>query len=119
MYVYANSAYLKLFGYKSFSDLEGVPILDMVNKRDQTNFTSYLYKVTSITLEDATLPSTRLTMLMQDGSEIDVIATSHSYVLNNESCVEIWLRPNRMPTSHIKKAAINWRYYLSLAFTTV
>ena len=37
MHIYANQAYLDLFGYHTVDDLEGMPVMDMVASRDQEN----------------------------------------------------------------------------------
>ncbi len=42
MHIYANDSYLELFGYDSWDDLEGMPILDMVESSDQKKFKDFL-----------------------------------------------------------------------------
>lgn len=42
MHVYANGAYLSLFGFESFDDIEGMPILDMVAGEDHAKFKEML-----------------------------------------------------------------------------
>ncbi|MFT4531458.1 MAG: diguanylate cyclase (GGDEF)-like protein/PAS domain S-box-containing protein [Gammaproteobacteria bacterium] len=42
MHVYANTAYLDLFGYDSVEELEGMPIMDMVAGNEQKTFKSFL-----------------------------------------------------------------------------
>ena len=37
MHIYANQAYLDLFGYHTVDDLEGMPVMDMVASSDQEN----------------------------------------------------------------------------------
>ncbi|WP_419813260.1 EAL domain-containing protein [Bacterioplanoides sp.] len=44
MHVYANQAYLELFGYDSVDDLEGMPIMDMVHTSGQKEFKAFLKK---------------------------------------------------------------------------
>lgn len=44
MHVDANKAYLDLFGYGGLEELEGVPILNLIDKSDHTRFKSYLRK---------------------------------------------------------------------------
>jgi diguanylate cyclase (GGDEF)-like protein/PAS domain S-box-containing protein len=45
MHVDANKAYLDLFGYGGLEELEGVPVLDLIDKSDRARFKSYLRKV--------------------------------------------------------------------------
>lgn len=42
MHVFANQAYLELFGYQSVEELEGMPIMDMVDGSAQQDFKSFL-----------------------------------------------------------------------------
>lgn len=42
MHVYANESYLELFGYKSFDDLEGLPMMDMVVSEKQNALKDFL-----------------------------------------------------------------------------
>jgi diguanylate cyclase (GGDEF)-like protein/PAS domain S-box-containing protein len=42
MHVYANKAYLEMFGFNSFDDIEGLPIMDMVAPEKQEEFKQFL-----------------------------------------------------------------------------
>jgi multidomain signaling protein FimX len=42
MHIFANSAYLNLFGYESVAELEGMPIMDMVDSNGQSDFKNFL-----------------------------------------------------------------------------
>lgn len=42
MHIYANTSYLELFGYESFDELEGLPILDLVAGDDQGRLKGFL-----------------------------------------------------------------------------
>ncbi len=44
MHVYANLAYLDLFGFESFDEIEGTPIMDMVATTDQSKLKEFLRK---------------------------------------------------------------------------
>jgi len=44
MHIYANTAYLKMFGYEDLEDIEGVPILDMVGAEDHPVLKDFLRK---------------------------------------------------------------------------
>ena len=44
MHIYANEAYLKIFGYDELDDVEGVPILDMVSIDDHGKLKDFLRK---------------------------------------------------------------------------
>jgi hypothetical protein len=116
MYVYANPAYLKLFGYRDFSDIEGIPVLDMVEAHDQGRFTRHFEAATGTSLEAPALPSARFSLIRRDGSQLGVTAISHGYTLDNEPCVEMWLHTEQENLPPETLPAKPWRYYLSLAF---
>ena len=46
MHLYANNAYLKMFGYESLDDIEGMPIMDMVSGDDHPKLKEFLRKYT-------------------------------------------------------------------------
>jgi diguanylate cyclase (GGDEF)-like protein/PAS domain S-box-containing protein len=44
MHIGANAAYLQMFGYTSIQELEGVPLLNLIDKRDQAQIKDYFRK---------------------------------------------------------------------------
>ncbi|AHY41332.1 two-component system response regulator [Stutzerimonas decontaminans] len=42
MHIYANRAYLELFGYEDVEDLEGMPMIDLISGSDQSTFKAFL-----------------------------------------------------------------------------
>ncbi len=42
MHIYVNRAYIELFGYSSREDLDGMPIIDLVDPHDLASFKNYL-----------------------------------------------------------------------------
>ena len=44
MHVYANRAYLELFGFVSSEELEGLPMIDLISPIDQSSFKDFLKK---------------------------------------------------------------------------
>lgn len=42
MHIYANRAYLELFAYQDADELEGMPMIDLINSEDQGNFKNFL-----------------------------------------------------------------------------
>ena len=47
MHVYANRAYLELFGYDDVEELEGMPMIDLIASCDQVEFKSFLKRYQS------------------------------------------------------------------------
>ncbi|WXL25218.1 EAL domain-containing protein [Ectopseudomonas mendocina] len=42
MHIYANRAYLELFAYEDAEELEGMPMIDLIDSRDQASFKDFL-----------------------------------------------------------------------------
>ncbi|WP_313026971.1 GGDEF/EAL domain-containing response regulator [Pseudomonas lopnurensis] len=42
MHIYANRAYLEMFGYADVEDLEGMPMIDLIGTADQSGFKTFL-----------------------------------------------------------------------------
>ncbi len=42
MHIYANRAYLQLFGYANHDEMEGMPMIDLIAAQDQHNFKDFL-----------------------------------------------------------------------------
>lgn len=117
MYVYTNPAFLKLFGYRDFSEIEGIPVLDMVAAASRDHLREHFKLAGSTTLDAPSLPAAKLSMITQDGTPLDVITSSLSTLFNGEQCLEIWLNPRHETHSLTDKlAGIPWRFFLSLAF---
>ncbi|WP_417787178.1 EAL domain-containing protein [Stutzerimonas xanthomarina] len=48
MHIYANRAYLELFGYQDVEELEGMPMIDLIASCDQGEFKSFLKNYQSL-----------------------------------------------------------------------
>jgi diguanylate cyclase (GGDEF)-like protein/PAS domain S-box-containing protein len=55
MHIYANKAYLEMFGYESQDDVEGIPILDMVSAENHAKLKNFLRNYAKGQTEDDTL----------------------------------------------------------------
>jgi predicted RND superfamily exporter protein len=121
MYVYANPAYLALVGYRDLSEIQGIPVLDMVETDDHHRFTRYIEEALVTSIDDPALPSKQFSIIRRDGSRLDVTAISHGYTVDHEHCVEMWFRTGQgcTPAKALpekKQQAKPRRYYLSLVF---
>ena len=52
MHIYANKSYMKMFGYDVLEDIEGMPILDMVNVEDHPSLKEFLRNYTKGKAQD-------------------------------------------------------------------
>ena len=88
MHIYANQAYLDLFGYDNVDDLEGMPVMDMVADNDQENLKqslkSFLMTGGNIDLKYSGLKT--------DASEFPLTMSLSSATYSDESCTQIVIR---------------------------
>ena len=84
MHIDVNKAYLELFGYEDFSELEGVPMLNLIDKTDHPRFKEFLRKASSQT------PSAPQEFLAvkKDGSHLHAELAISPIVLNGENCMQ-------------------------------
>lgn len=116
VYVYANPAYLKLFGRRDFSEIKGKPVLNTVKTRARDRFTKYIEEAEGVPGNTPALPPTRLSLVKRDGSRFHLKVTFQTCILDDKSCVEMWLSAEQGKRSGKARSAAPWRYYLSLAF---
>lgn len=84
MHIDANKAYLEMFGYSDMSELEGVPVLDLIDKSHHARFKDYLRKVNSPNLPG---PQEFLAA-KKDGQHFHAEMAFSSIVLNGENCIQ-------------------------------
>jgi diguanylate cyclase (GGDEF)-like protein len=89
MHIYANDSYLELFGYESWDDLEGMPILDLVGSDDQSKFKEFLraYDKSSDPNQDLDL---KLTPLEEEVFEANMEFSQAS--IDGEHCTQVIIR---------------------------
>jgi diguanylate cyclase (GGDEF)-like protein/PAS domain S-box-containing protein len=89
MHVYANEAYIELFGYENFDELEGMPIMDMVGGSDQSAVKDVLRAL-------AKDPSQReekdIKLRHADGTEFEAQLEFASGNYDGEPCAQILIR---------------------------
>lgn len=88
MHIYANQAYLDLFGYENVDALEGMPVMDMVASKDQDNLKkslkSFLMAGGSVDLKYSGLKT--------DDTEFPITMSLSSATYADESCTQIVIR---------------------------
>ena len=88
MHIYANQAYLELFGYESVDDLEGMPVMDMVSSSDQENLKQSLK---SFLLSGGNI-NLKYNGLRTDDSEFPMTMSLSSATYADESCTQVVIR---------------------------
>jgi len=89
MHIYANDSYLELFGYSSWDDLEGMPILDLVESEDQQKFKEFLRAYASSDNPDQNFD---LKLVPQDNEPFQARMEFSSASVEGESCTQIVIR---------------------------
>src|SRR5690606_14668381 len=89
MHVRANRAYLEMFGFEDFEDIEGMSILDMIAADDAQDFKALLKR-----LSKGEKPPQRLNLKAQraDGSTFDATMEFTEASYEDEPCQQITFR---------------------------
>lgn len=89
MHIYANKAYVELFGYESGEDLEGMPMIDLVGKQDLANFKDYLR---SYSKGEKISKDLKFHGVKADGEQIDAMMQLSTASYDGERCTQIIIR---------------------------
>ncbi|MBI3778327.1 MAG: EAL domain-containing protein [Gammaproteobacteria bacterium] len=84
MHIDANKTYLELFGYEDLSEIEGVPVLNLIEKSDHVRFKEYLRKAAS---PNPAEPQEFLSV-KKDGGHFHAEVAISSILLNGENCTQ-------------------------------
>ena len=89
MHIRANEAYLEMFGYESFEDVEGISLLDMVAPQHVEDFKQLLK---SLSKGEAPPPQYELHARNQDGDTFPATMEFTSATYEGESCIQVVFR---------------------------
>jgi diguanylate cyclase (GGDEF)-like protein/PAS domain S-box-containing protein len=89
MHIRANSAYLEMFGFDSFDDVEGMSLLDLVAPRHVADFKQLLKQLSK---GEAPPPSYELEARGLDGEEFPAVMEFTPASYEGESCVQVVFR---------------------------
>jgi diguanylate cyclase (GGDEF)-like protein/PAS domain S-box-containing protein len=100
MHVRANKAYLEVFGFEDFEEIEGMSVLDMIAPDDADDFKTLLKK-----LSKGEKPPQKLNLKAQrsDGSSFDATMEFAEASYEGESCQQIIFRQQTMNTELAKE----------------
>ena len=100
MHVRANKAYLEIFGFEEFEDIEGMSILDMIAPDDAEDFKALLKK-----LSKGEKPPQKLNLKAQraDGSTFDATLEFAEASYEGEPCQQIIFRQQTMSAELAKE----------------
>ena len=90
MHIYVNQAYLKLFGYEEAEDIDGLPMLDLIQSEDHHKFKAVFREFSEQT--DSAPVSVMAHCLRADGTGFNAkIEFSHARV-EGEDCTQVVIR---------------------------
>ena len=84
MHIDANKAYLDMFGYESNKELEGVPVLNLIDKSDHPRFKDFLRKASA----HSTAVPQEFLAAKKDNNHFHAELAISSIVLNGENCTQ-------------------------------
>ncbi|MCH7931844.1 MAG: diguanylate cyclase [Proteobacteria bacterium] len=87
MHVDANRAYLDLFGYGGLEELEGVPVLDLIDKSDHARFKRHLRKADKNNKKPA--EPQEFQARKKDGSKAKIYVSVSVINIGGEDCTQI------------------------------
>ena len=88
-HIYANNAYLKMFGYADLEDIEGMPILDMVSSDQHAKLKEFLRGYAKGQISDDSLD---VVGQHTDGKTFNITMEFSSASMEGESCSQIIIR---------------------------
>lgn len=89
MHIRANEAYLEMFGYEDFEEIEGLPLLDMVSDGDADRFKTLLKNMAK---GEPPPDKYELSARRADGSDFDATMEFSQAKYEGESCLQIIFR---------------------------
>lgn len=90
MHIRANESYLQMFGYASFDELEGMPILDLIDPGQQAAFKQI---VKDFAKTSQCPPSIRVGIHPVDGQPVEVELEMMPASYDGELCLQLVARP--------------------------
>lgn len=88
-HIYANNAYLKMFGYADLEDIEGMPILDMVSSDQHAGLKEFLRGYAKGQITDDTLD---VVGQHTEGKTFNITMEFSNASMEGESCSQIIIR---------------------------
>lgn len=100
MHIRANDAYLEMFGFEDFDEIEGLSVLDLIDSKHADLFKQVLKKISK-----GETPPRQLNLQAQrsDGSSFDAVMEFTSATYEGESCLQIVFRQQTVDAEMVKE----------------
>lgn len=89
MHIYANHTYLDKFGFENSDEIEGTPILDMIDPGNHENFKKYLRDYSN---DSSDTNSIAIKGIEPDGGTFDAVMEFSPSRIDSEECIQIIIR---------------------------
>lgn len=116
MFVYANPAFLALLGYDSFSELEAIPVLDLVVDRHKERLREHFSAARQVPRSAREYPRAKVTLLKRDGSHLVAILNSCFSQFDGEETIEFSLTTEADVGLKNVFLGLPWKFYFSVLF---
>jgi diguanylate cyclase (GGDEF)-like protein/PAS domain S-box-containing protein len=100
MHIRANQAYLEMFGYESFEEIEGLPLLDMIAGSDAGKFKDLLKKLSK---GEAPPKNLELKAQRSDGEAFDAMMEFAQASYEGEPCLQIVIHQRTVDVEMVKE----------------
>ena len=100
MHIRANDAYLEMFGFEGFDEIEGLSLLDLIGPDHADSFKQLLKKISK-----GETPPRQLDLQAKrtDGSTFDAVMEFTSATYESESCLQIVFRQQSVDADMVKE----------------
>ena len=100
MHIRANDAYLEMFGFEGFDEIEGLSVLDLISGKHAEDFKQLLKK-----LSKGESPPRQMELQAQrsDGSTFDAVMEFTHATYEGESCLQIVFRQQTVDPDMVKE----------------
>jgi diguanylate cyclase (GGDEF)-like protein/PAS domain S-box-containing protein len=100
MHIRANDAYLEMFGFEGFDEIEGLSVLDLISGKHAEDFKQLLKK-----LSKGESPPRQMELQAQrsDGSTFDAVMEFTHATYEGESCLQIVFRQQAVDPDMVKE----------------
>jgi diguanylate cyclase (GGDEF)-like protein/PAS domain S-box-containing protein len=100
MHIRANNAYLEMFGYESYEEVEGLPLLDMIAGSDAGKFKDLLKKLSK---GEAPPKNLELKAQRSDGEAFDAVMEFAQASYEGEPCLQIVFHQRTVDAEMVKE----------------
>jgi diguanylate cyclase (GGDEF)-like protein/PAS domain S-box-containing protein len=100
MHIRANQAYLEMFGFEEFEEVEGLSVLDLIAGSDAEGFKQLLKRLSKGEAPPKSMP---LTARRSDGSSFEAVMEFAQATYEGERCLQVIFRQKEIDAEVVKE----------------